>query len=230
MDKVNGKPLRETWFDMEYDSQLCITKLAASWTKKLASIQSNKIGGIYMRSSGRFLEFCAGPSVHPTLIQDYRRLFDIDRGLYNTLQDWYSAVLDAADKELGVLLENIRAITCKKDDELGLDSFPFSYSSTHCCSQGASSAETIEDPIFRLSRETDEENKEWRTFTIRSLLTYQAAVLSLQAAVLQLCERSPKTSGSLSTMLSHHDISLQNILVDDLGKPVASCILMTMHA
>lgn len=30
MDKVNGKPLRETWFDMEYDSQLCITELAAS--------------------------------------------------------------------------------------------------------------------------------------------------------------------------------------------------------
>lgn len=67
-----------------------------------------------MQSSGRFLKFYAGSSVHPTLIQDYRRLFDIDRGLYNTLQDWYRAVLDAADKELDVLLENIRAITCKK--------------------------------------------------------------------------------------------------------------------
>lgn len=105
--------------------------------------------------------------------------------------------------------------------ENGLDSFSFSKSPDTILSQGAFSAESTKDPISRLSREIDEENKEWRTFTIRSFLMYQAAVLSLQAALLQLCEPSPKISDGLSTILWHHDISLQNILVDDSGKPVA---------
>ena len=61
----------------------------------------------------------------------------------------------------------------------------------------------------------------WRQFSHKHLNPLQNAILLLKSALPELCERSTKTSDPLVTYLTHQDMSLSNIKVDDLGNPVA---------
>lgn len=205
MERIMGESLHDRWLGFENDHRTRISNLVATWTSQLASIQSDKIGGVFMRYNEDDTEFFVGRAQRYELIQDVRRNFDIPRGPFTNIESFYGAVLDAVDKEVDLLMDKLPSGT---NEEAQVSKSPHS----------ADDADM--DSITRLGREYDEESAESRTFTYGYLRLIQNAIVILQYALQPLCDRSPEISGSLTTHLMHQDISLSNIIVNDSGNPV----------
>lgn len=167
-----------------------------------------------MQSIANELVFYVGRSLDLLMLRDVRRVFHIDRGPFATTENYYSAILDATGKEIEILIEKLPVETQHDDSSsLKIDLTSFSLDSTMI--------KTEEDEISRKSKAMDEENAQWRVFAPKFLDILQNAIILLQSALPQLCERSPESSGPLTTSLSHQDMSLSNIMVNDYGTPVA---------
>ena len=74
------------------------------------------------------------------------------------------------------------------------------------------------DLIWTMEKPTDEEIKEWQDMREKDVEILSSVINALQERVLARCER---ISGvELSTRLSHHDLSLRNVLVDENRMPI----------
>ena len=203
MERVMGRQMSESWDDLEYNAKVGFTRQIADWTQQLSTLTSKKIGGVYMDFQEKHVLFYVGRSVHTLLNQDGRLLYDINRGPYNSLGDFYEAVLAVSEAEIPVLKWKV-------------------------------SLEEIDNKQPLLERRwiikpgSEEEN--WKEVQLKELLHLQTAVEALQEKLLELWELTDDSKTELFTILSHHDISLRNILVDDACKPMAlldwECIQM----
>ena len=62
--------------------------------------------------------------MHPLLSQDCRRLFQLSRGPFDCVENYYSAILDAKDKEVDLLigdLETIKQLQERADSDHSLN-------------------------------------------------------------------------------------------------------------
>lgn len=206
MEKVQGKKLTETWIDLDYDAKLQLTQTVASWTDQLSKISSNKVGGIYMRHTEKYLDFYVGRALEFLLSQENRLLYDAYRGPFESLEAFYDAVLNisAQDVEVLTIAFDIGAFKFEPPRKKYL--------------KGTFLDRSI---YYYLDGHEDWTDEQWREEQSKELKTLTEGIAALRQALPSLCAILPETSRTLTTFLAHGDISRRNIFVDDSGNPTA---------
>ena len=205
MEKVAGKKLDEAWSDLNYDQRLHLTHTSARWSAELSSITSTKIGSIYMRFSASKVDFYLGQPVDNLLSQENRLLYPALRGPFDSLEDYYDAVLTLAHQDVADLI------------------YLFELGSLHLEPLSSKLQGTFLDQnvFYYLEGHEDWSQEDWRAEQMRELEDLLEAIQTLQQGLPQLCANAPATSSKLTTCLSHDDQSQRNIFVDDQGTPTA---------
>lgn len=196
MEKINGKPMEFYWDDMEYDSKLRFTKSMAEWSTQLSKITFNKIGSVYMHYTKSRLEFYVGRSTNHLLRQENRLLYNAYRGPFTSLQEYYASIL-------AISTQDFNDHSYRNSAGLMRDArYSFLYR------------------IWYWKPEiTDEQIQKFQDDRERDINDLLNATAFLQKNLPALCEKL-HAAEELSTRLSHHDLSLRNVLVDDAGTPL----------
>lgn len=205
MDQVtSGEGLHCSWEALKYDTKVRLAETAADWSAQLSSITSNKIGSIYMRYGDNELKFFVGRCVSALFTQENRLLYEVCRGPFESLQEYYSALLaitklDVEEVTLAFKSEFFRFE--EKDSKFKgtfLEQSAFFF---------------LDDPYDKPDEELLKDRKE-------ELELLATGISSLQAALPELCAKT-QSPHEMVTMLAHGDLSQWNIFVDDDGNPVA---------
>ena len=196
MEYIDEKPMYEYWEKMDYDSKVRFTNRVAEWNTQLANIVSKKMGAIYLRYTATYLQFYVGRCVDSLLTQENRLSYDIFRGPFETPADFFASVLAVTAQDVNDLRRKNRAGLMRDVRYQFLDRIS-----------------TMRKPI------DEEEIKDWQEKRERDLDVLSTAIETLQ-------ERLPALSKHLlvidsSSRLSHHDLSLSNVLADENGMPIA---------
>ncbi|KAK4692588.1 hypothetical protein P7C71_g4646, partial [Lecanoromycetidae sp. Uapishka_2] len=208
MEKVKGKKLAETWESLDYDSKLQLTKTITSWTTQLSKITAEKIGNIYMRYTETNLEFYVGRCVNYLLSQENRLTYDVFRGPFKSLEEYYAAVLDIADQDVTSVIHAFD--TGVRFFEPTLDRPKF---------KGTFLDQSV---FYYLEIEyEDKTDEDWKLEQTKELEKLSVGIKLLRAALPKLCAKAPASSGASTTYLFHNDLSRRNIFVDDTGTPIA---------
>lgn len=199
MERIMGGPPSESWADIDYNQKVDFTRVVANWNKQLSAIKSDKIGGIYMHLTEGQLQFYVGRSVHTLLNQDGRLLYNVYRGPYKSLHDFYEAVLAITEFEVETLKMKVSLGTNDSKQPLLERRWKVPMS----CDGGV-----WEDP-------------NWRKAQLKELDHLRVGTEALHEYLPALWDATEDASYDLSTILSHHDIALRNILVNDACEPLA---------
>lgn len=205
MDQItSGEGLHCSWEAMEYDTKVRLAETAADWSAQLASITSNKIGSIYMRHTDNEIEFFVGRCVSALFTQENRSLYDISRGPFESLQDYYSALLAIAKLDV-------------EEVTLAYKSESFRFEEKDSRFKGTFLDQSV---FFFLDDPYDKPDEELLKDRMEELELLATGISSLQAALLELCAKA-ESPREMVTMLSHGDLNQWNIFVDEDGNPVA---------
>ena len=220
MERVVGKPLTELWPDMSDDSTLLVTKRVVDWAKQLSTIMRDKVGGIYMRYTEKSIEFYVGRCVHQLLHRDSRLSYNVNRGPFESLHDFYDTTLALIEYETNDLKGRL-ALEIVAGLNEPLDLAP--HSTLQVTANGVSQHLTAEERLYARADKDDEDDfRRWLQVdpdyprsTLRDL------VVKLRSNLQDLCGSAGDSSGKLETLLAHKDVSSDNIFLDETGTPVA---------
>ena len=205
MDKIaSGKSLEDCWTAMSYDAKRGLANTFGDWTAQLSRITSNKIGSIYMRFADHGLDFFVGRCVNNLLTQANRLSYDIPRGPFESLRDYYAAILAIAGFDV-------------VETTLAYLSGTVQFEET---SSGSIGTFLDQDIVFRLRNPYDKSDSELAEDRKDELDLLRSGLQGLQHALPELCAKT-EISDEMVTMLAHLDLSRRNIFVDDAGIPVA---------
>ena len=205
MDKItSGKSLEDCWTAMSYDAKSGLARTLGDWTAQLTRITSIKIGSIYMRFADDRLGFFVGRCVNNLLTQSNRLLYDIPRGPFESLRDYYAAILaiagfDVVETTLGYLSGTVQ----------------FEENSS-----GSKGTFLDQDIFFRMRDPYDKPDSELTEDRRNELDLLRSGLGGLQHALPKLCAKTG-IPDEMVTMLAHLDLSRRNIFVDDEGVPIA---------
>lgn len=195
MEKINGKPMYEYWEKMDYDSKVRFTNRVAEWNTQLANVVSKKIGAIYLRYTATDLQFYVGRCVDSLLTQENRLSYDVFRGPFETPADFFASVLAVTAQDVNDLRRKNRAGLMRDARYQFLDRMW-----------------TMKKPI------DDDEIKDWQEKREKDLDVLSNTIETLQERLPALCKLLLVTDSS--SRLSHHDLSLSNVLADKNGMPI----------
>ncbi|KAL6712947.1 hypothetical protein ACLMJK_009502 [Lecanora helva] len=204
MEKIEGIKLDEVWTRMDYNAKLRLTKLTALWASQLAHISTNKIGSIYMRETASTLDFHVGRNVHCLLTQENRLQYDVFRGPFLSLQDYYSSILTVTAQDVQNLTQSFHSGT-------------FRFESTSSKFRGTF---LDQDRMYYLDGYPEWTDDQWHAEQAKELEDVTEAVKALRNNLPALCASAPESSRPLVTFLAHQDVSGGNIIVDKAFSPV----------
>ena len=205
MDKIaSAKSLEDCWTAMSYDAKCSLAKSVGDWTAQLSRITSGKIGSIYMRFTDDSLDFFVGRCVNNLLTQANRLLYDIPRGPFESLRDYYAAILAIAGFDV---VETTLAYISGTDQ----------FEETSSVVVGTF---LDQDIFFRMRNPYDKSDSELNEDRKDELDLLRSGLGGLQHALPELCAKA-ETPDEMVTILAHWDLSRRNIFVDDDGIPVA---------
>ncbi|KAG6063446.1 hypothetical protein E4U32_001241 [Claviceps aff. humidiphila group G2b] len=110
MEKLNGMELEEVWPDMDLQGRLDVVKAVAAYQESWASVSFEQFGSLYFAEdfkgenvkalvytdeNGRRVEdsrFVVGSSTSRLMFDDGRDGIDFDRGPWNSLEDYHTAI------------------------------------------------------------------------------------------------------------------------------------------
>ena len=203
MEKVAGAPLADLWLDLDNETHIKITTQVANWQHELAQLTNTVIGGLYLRWTTTHLEFYIGRTVNSLFYLNRRYLYNIPRGPFESINDFYHALLSATIQEMFdpvYLLLTKDRLSPEQQEEL----------------------ERLKPHKEAILNELDEEEREnitkhgpqrhWNA-------TRPATLRALQSAIPTI--NPPSTDDDTTTMLLHDDISICNLMLDARGNITA---------
>ncbi|KAI4160536.1 MAG: hypothetical protein LQ342_005643 [Letrouitia transgressa] len=215
MEEVKGKPLYDLWDTFNYDIKVRLTKQVAEWATQISQITSNQIGGIYMRFTADETEFYVGRSVHWGFRYHRRLSYDIPRGPFDSLHDFFKAILTAAKFELDEIKKEIALEPEKYTLDALLDVEWVDFKDPLILPSDFD--KDFEEQRKNMYKQADEDDKQdfmaREIVKPRNLKWMSYGLEDLLAGLEPLCsEMEP-----LSTRLSHADMSMSNLFVNDNG-------------
>ena len=194
MEKIKGADIGGRWLDMDNANHTELTVNVAQWVDEMSRLQCDKIGGLYLQWTNSDMEFFIGPSISHHFTENRRLTYNVNRGPFESIWDYYDALIDVQKQEFEdpVLLN---AVELGKDGER--HNKPENY-------EAMSEEEQFHEDELSLIAYGPQAN--WTENTLHSLKTLQDALQVF---------RSTSAHRDLVTYLIHRDISLGNLLVDE---------------
>ncbi|MCJ1456985.1 Phosphotransferase enzyme [Mycoblastus sanguinarius] len=221
MEKVKGRVLEEVWDSLGYKAKENITIQVAGWADELSRSRFNKIGSIYMRHTPTQLEFYLGPLMDYRLYEGDRLLHEVYRGPFESLQALYTSVLKVTEWHVNdprhksrhemqdAFLDGSKVQPLGNKPDRGLmDTSANESLQPH-------NTEEMLAPAERVDRDSE---RRWGVS--KSDLSWLPEDLKIYRLLLPHLCPLPHAPEIKSTMLSHPDLSMFNLFVDDSGSLV----------
>ena len=215
MEKIQGVSLYEVWDTIGYSTKQELTKTVANWMDQLSRFEFNKIGSLYCRLSARQMEFYMGPTLHSRLYEGDRLLHGNPRGPFESLHALYDAVLESTERHVSDPRHSARHAqeatmleegASDSEDESSISSGQAGYKS--------------EEQILAQADEEDRRNE--RHYGVTDVdLSWLPEELGIYRDLLSKLCLVPPASETMTTMLTHPDLSTPNIFVNESGALVA---------
>lgn len=217
MEKVEGKPLSETWDSLDYDAKLEITRTVAHWTQELLEITCDTIGSIYMRTTQTHREFYVGPSVAHWVSCEGRLWSGMPRGPYRNLENYFSAILAFHKHE--IKLRESRARQELQTSQNGGEEISAAYDQQeeHCKERSVDE----QTDIFQKADRDDAKYYNWRQLPVEYFSQLIEHIDQVESCLPELCRRAVKDLLPLLAAFWHQDLSANNIFVNDSGSLIA---------
>ena len=203
MEKVDGAPLDDLWLDLDNETHIKITEQVATWQHELAQITNTAIGGLYLRWTTTHLEFYIGRTVNSFFYWNRRQLYNIPRGPFESINDFYHAFLSVMIQEMFdpvYLLLARNKLAPEQEEEL----------------------ERLKPHREAILSELDEEERKdiarhgphyhWKATSLATIRALQTAIPTINP---------PTSDDDTTTMLLHDDISICNLMLDARGNITA---------
>ena len=203
MEKVDGAPLDDLWLDLDNETHIKITEQVATWQHELAQITNTAIGGLYLRWTTTHLEFYIGRTVNSFFYWNRRQLYNIPRGPFESINDFYHAFLSVMIQEMFdpvYLLLARNKLAPEQEEEL----------------------ERLKPHKEAILSELDEEERKdiarhgphyhWKATSLATIRALQTAIPTINP---------PTSDDDTTTMLLHDDISICNLMLDARGNITA---------
>ncbi|KAI9869656.1 MAG: hypothetical protein M1830_005248, partial [Pleopsidium flavum] len=196
MEKLPGTPLRNVWESLDYETKVRVTRRVAEWMDQLSRCRFEQIGSLYQSSKPKLGRFEVGQAVSFDLYRGRCLQFDIYRGPFQSAEQYYQAVIythraDVNDYAIKVLGEAVPA----------------------------------EEPALRELEEKwqdkdleEDEQGDGMMYDMVDLIGIPKACDALLGILPKVFPSQP--AGKPAKVLYHHDISLNNVLVDGTGNLV----------
>lgn len=205
MDKItSSKSPKDCWKNISYNTKFRLAESVADWTAQLSKITSDKIGSICMRFTEDSLDFFVGRCVNNLLTQEDHLLYDVPCGPFESVRDYYAALLNIADFDV-------------KKTALAYKSGTFQVEETSSEFKGTFLDQYI---FFRISDPYEKPDTELMNDRIKELGSLASGLDRLQEALPEFCVKT-ESPHAMVTMLAHWDLARRNISVDENGTPVA---------
>ena len=203
MEKMGGEPLIRRWLDLDNATHMQITQQVANWQNELSRMTDTLIGGLYLRWTTTHLEFFIGRTVESSFYWNRRHTYDVPRGPFRCINEYYEAFLDVLLKEMFdpvYLLLNRGKLAPEQEEALEL---------------------LKSDKEAILSGLDENERKDARSSgpQLHWDDTSLPAVRALRNAIPTI--NFPSPDDDPTTLLLHDDISASNLLVDAHGNITA---------
>ncbi|MCJ1365319.1 hypothetical protein MMC16_004440 [Acarospora aff. strigata] len=195
MEKMPGKPLAKVWDSLEYMSKLHVAKRVAEWVDELSRRRFGQIGSLYHSSKRNLGGFEVGRAVNFDLYRGRCLLYDIERGPFQSARQFYQAIISARQMDVNFYADNVQ-----KDE--------------------VSAKDAKQEELNDGEEESDSEDHEHEDGMVYDAVDILGIPKACDALLSTLPQVFPQTSPDKPSMiLYHHDISSNNILVNDHGEP-----------
>ena len=202
MEKLPGERANTHWVDIGNENHTKITRQLATWQDQLSRIVSNQIGGAYLLWTAETMEVFIGPCVNSTFTGDRAILYNVPHGPFNSLIDYYDAILQINQHELMdpvnlLLSEDYSLLSPEQKAELGLIE--------------AKREHILSSQLHKDNLENRREGPQawWEPLRL-------PAVDALRASLPNFVDDEP-----ICTRLRHSDVSTCNFLIDSDGNITA---------
>ena len=215
MEKVKGISLYDTWDTLEYSTKKELAKTAANWVNQISKHKFDKIGSLYFRQTASQMQFYMGPTLQSRLYEGDRLLYDVPRGPFNSLCDYFDAVIESTERHMNDPKHLVRhkLEAAKHDESSPVSDDDSSDDSEHDVGRS-------EEDILIQADERDRRNERRYGVTKGDLDWLPEELRTYRDLLPRLCPLLPD-SKLFTTMLMHPDISTTNMFVDESGAAVA---------
>ncbi|KAJ9665285.1 hypothetical protein H2201_004577 [Coniosporium apollinis] len=229
MEKIQGKPYKEVEDVLDFDTREQLHKTAADWVDQLSKLRFDKIGSLYCRwdqPSYDLTAFILGPVVHAEFYPDFRLQYGVFRGPFRSLADFYRSIIRVYELEAQDQRQKDRALYWETHTEgeegrteSKQDKAVNGERQLERCN-GISSNETDGDVGDLCMQDGEEVDQPMESlYSVEDLERIPKYLGRLRETIPLL--DSDELLGPARTFLNHWDLSKENIMVDDAGKPIA---------
>ncbi|MCJ1300282.1 hypothetical protein MMC08_003078 [Hypocenomyce scalaris] len=203
VEKISGIPIEDTWSDMSYDAQVSLTKQLAQWFHQLSLHTFDEMGSIYMQFTKSEMTFYVGAMIDYNLFQGGRLAYNIHRGPFDCMEDYYDSILDAQQQEFNDIVYHASSRPCGVEANDEPDDV------------------VVGEDKWRDKLEDDPDHKYFGRYGERIGFS-EFDLEHIPKAIKALRDNLPVLviepyPDSFFTMLSHPDLSFSNILMDASG-------------
>ena len=215
MEKVKGVSLDGTWDTMGYSTKQELARTVANWMDQLSRLEFDKIGSLYYRQRAGEMEFYLGPTLHSRLYEGDRLLYDIPRGPFESLRAFYDAVLESTERYV-----NDPRHRARHELEAAMHDIHSPMSDDESSEGSQHDDQKSEEEILAQADKKYLKWERWFGVTTEDLDWIPDELRIYRDLLPKLCPLPPG-SEPMTTMLTHPDLSAQNIFVDESGALVA---------
>lgn len=207
MEMMPGFSLVEIWPSMSDPAKEKLAKQVAEYVDELSRLSFDKVGGLYIDWDSMEPDFQIGPMVDLPFLKNRRLSYDIHRGPFNSLEEYYASVIEF---QLADVKDPAHKQLLKTRDP--------GKRSRACGNYHASSEDKAACTARHQTDEDPEDDEEfWYDETdLKEIPEVCEALLRVLPVLGQL-----RTSANPSICLYHPDLSYQNLLVDASGNITA---------
>ena len=213
MEKVKGVSLHNTWDTMEYSAKQELTRVVADWVNQISCLKFDKIGSLYCRQRADQMEFYIGPTLNSRLYEGDRLLYDLPRGPFDSIHSYFDAVLESTERHIRDPKHSAR-----HELEAAMHDGASSVSDDESSEGSEQECQKSAEEILAQADEKDRRNERQYGVSEDDLEWLPDELRIYRDLLPKLCL---PTSKSMTTILTHPDLSAPNIFVDESGAPVA---------
>jgi len=239
MEKISGKTYDEVDDSLDFAAHKRLHLTVADWVDQLARLTFDQIGSLYCRwdqPSPDYSDFHLGPVSYSAFFPDFRPQYKVFRGPFETLAEFYRAIIRVNLLEVLDEHQKNRTLYWKSQHESSEDENKpkqaeaegRELSQQHSANTGSNEIDHNDEltgdnqckGIEMVESVHEEEDEPMVSLYSEEDLKEIPKFCARLEDTIDLI-KSKELSGQARTFLEHWDISYENIMVDDAGNPLA---------
>ncbi len=192
MEKLPGTPLAQLWTSMALEARVRVAQRVAEWVDELSRCRFGQLGSLYPSVKGNLGAFQVGRTISFDLYRGRGLQFDINHGPFDSAQQYYQAIISTRKADVNFYAQTEqgkRLLTGEAPGGVGSD-----------------------EPSPEIEEHPHEDGK---IYSLADMHGIPKSCDALSEILPRVFPQEPP--GKPCMVMYHHDLSSNNILIDDAG-------------